>query len=185
LNAGNIKMMVFNLGYKRLLWGVIVLIFIGLRPIKMEAQVVLYVEIMTEDKPIKYYEGQSLMFKEKQFPEDWQLVKINRIIDAEKIILYEGGMLKMEDIIEIRRTRPWATAIGYMLQTFGVAWLTFGGIAHFTTDSFDFGVDTAVIGGTAIISGWLIRKLFKYKTYKIGKKVRLKILDLSWPEPGG
>ena len=75
--------------------------------------------------------------------------------------------------------------ISYMLQTFGVAWFGFGGIAHFTTDSFDFGVDTFVTGTTALTTGWLIRKLFKFKKYKIGKKTRLKILDLSWPEPRG
>ena len=150
-----------------------------------DAQIVLYVEIMTETKPIKYYEGQELMFKTKEYPKEWQKIKIERLLDEEKILLYDGGMLKLSDITEIRRIRPWATVGGYMLQTFGVAWFGFGGIAHFTTDTFDFGVDTLVIGSTAIASGWLMRKLFKYKKYKIGKKVRLKILDLSWPEPRG
>lgn len=149
------------------------------------AQVVLYVEVMTEDKPIKYYEGQDFMFKTKEYPDEWQSIKIERLMDEEKIILFDGGMLNLDDIIELRRTRPWATTIGYMLQTFGVAWFAFGGVAHFTTSSFDFGVDTAVIGGTAIVSGWLLRKLFKFKKYKVGNKVRLKILDLSWPEPRG
>lgn len=154
-------------------------------PKSTDAQVVLYMEIMTEIKPIKYYEGQTLMFKSKEFPEDWRMVKIERLMDEEKLILFDGGMLKLEDIIEIRRTRPWSKVVGYMLQTFGVAWFGFGGLAHFTTDNFNFGVDTAVIGGTAIVSGYLIRKIFKYKKYKVGRKVRLKILDLSWPEPGG
>ncbi len=165
--------------------GVLLAVSIWFGPQVVEAQVVLYVEVMTEDKPIKYYEGQNLIFKTKDYPKEWQDIKIERIIDTEKIILFDGGMLNLEDIIEIRRTRRWATVIGYMLQTFGVSWFAFGGIAHFATDSFDFGVDTFVIGGTAIASGWLIRKLFKYKNYKVGKKVRLKILDLSWPEPRG
>jgi len=165
--------------------GIIFMTSIGFGTQTAEAQIVLYMEIMTEEKPIKYYVGQNLMFKTKAYPKEWQNIKISRLIDEEKIILFDGGMLNLEDIIEIRRTRPWATTIGYMLQTFGVAWFAFGGLAHFTTSSFDFGVDTAVIGGTAIISGWLIRKLFKFKKYKIVKKVRLKILDLSWPEPSG
>ncbi|MDF1697997.1 MAG: hypothetical protein P1U56_19275 [Saprospiraceae bacterium] len=150
-----------------------------------KAQVVLYMEIMTELKPIKYYEGQELMFKSVDYPDEWRKIKIGRILDEEQIILFDGGMLKLDDIIQIRRTRPWAIAAGYMLQTFGVAWFGFGGIAHFTTSTFDFGVDTLVIGGTAIVSGWLVKKLFQYKKYKIGKKVRLKILDISWPEPRG
>ncbi len=170
----------------RRLFFLLILIISGLfSPQEAKTQVVLYMEIMTEDKPIKYYEGQNLMYKSNAFPEDWQTIKIERIMDDEKIILYDGGMIKLTDITEIRRTRSWANVVGYMLQTFGVAWFAFGGVAHFGTDSFDFGVDTAVIGGTAIVSGWLIRKLFKFKKYKIGKKVRLKILDLSWPAPRG
>lgn len=170
---------------KSFLLGIIFISAFWLVPQSVKAQVVLYVEIMTEYKPIKYYEGQDLMFKTKEYPKDWQKITIERLMDEEKIILFDGGMINLEDIIEIRRTRPWATVTGYMLQTFGVAWFGFGGLAHFTTDNFDFGVDTFVIGSTAIASGWLIRKLFKYKSFKIGKKVRLKILDLSWPDPKG
>ena len=170
---------------RMLLVGITVACIGFMNPQVSEAQVVLYMEIMTEIKPIKYYEGQELMFKSIEFPEDWQKIKIERILNDEKVILYDGGMLQLEDIIQIRRTRPWAIAAGYMLQTFGVAWFGFGGLAHLTTDTFDFGVDTLVIGSTAIASGWLIKKLFKYKKYKIGKKVRLKILDVSWPEPRG
>ena len=161
----------FFSGSKKFLIGFILVLGFSLNPSTATTQVVLYVEIMTEQKPIKYYEGQSLMFKIKDYPDDWRMETIEKLMDEEKIILYDGGMINLADIIAIRRTRPWATVTGYMLQTFGVAWLGFGGLAHFTTDSFDFGVDTLVIGTTAIASGWLIRKLFKYKGYKIGKKV--------------
>tara|TARA_R110000737_G_scaffold339177_2_gene360853 strand:+ start:1571 stop:2071 length:501 start_codon:yes stop_codon:yes gene_type:complete len=149
------------------------------------AQVVLYLEMMGEEKPIKYYEGQMLSFKSAEYPDEWQDVKIDRIMDDEKFVLYDGDMLKMSDIIEVRRTRGWANTIGYMLQTFGVAWFGFGAIAHFTTSTFAFGVDTLAIGATAIASGWIIRKFLKYKKYKIGRRYRLKILDLSWPDPVG
>lgn len=151
----------------------------------VSAQVVLYLELMKEEKPIKYYEGQMLSYKSAEYPGEWNEVVIERIMDAEQIILFDGGMLKLSDITDVRRTRPWARTVGLMMQTFGVAWLGFGGLAHFTTSTFDFGVDTAVIGGTSIIAGYTIRKLFKYKKYKIGNKHRLKILDLSWPEPRG
>ncbi len=151
--------------------------------VKMDAQVVLYMEMMGIEKPIKFYEGQSLSFKSTEYPDEWQSVKIDRIIDDEKLILYKGGMLKLDQITDIRITRGWANTLGYMLQTFGAAWFGFGGVAHFTDDNFSFGGDTLAIGGTAIASGWLIRKLLKYKKYKIGRRNRLRILDLSWPDP--
>ncbi len=153
--------------------------------IESNAQVVLYMEMMGEEKPIKYYEGQMLSFKSADYPDEWQEVKIDRIIDEEKLVLYAGGMLKLTDITDIRRSRGWANTIGYMLQTFGTAWLAFGGVAHFAYSNFTFGVDTLAIGGTAIATGWLMRKLLKFKKYKIGRRTRLKILDLSWPTPSG
>ncbi len=153
--------------------------------IGINAQVVLYLEIMKEEIPIKYYEGQMLSYQTTEYPKEWKSIQIERILDEEKLILYDGGMLKLNHISKVRRVRSWVKLIGYSLQTFGIAWISFGGVAHFTTDLFDFGMDTAIIGGTAIASGWLLRKLFNYKKYKIGKKNRLKILDLSWPEPRG
>jgi hypothetical protein len=45
------------------------------------AQVVLYLEMMGEEKPIKYYEGQMLSFKSAEYPDEWQDVKIDRIMD--------------------------------------------------------------------------------------------------------
>ena len=171
--------------WNRTLLLVIILLTIGIGQSKLQGQVVLYMEIMTEDKPIKYYEGPVLMYKHVDYPDEWQREKITRILDEEKIIIFEGGMVNLDEIIMIRRTRGWATTLGYMLQTFGVAWLGFGVVGELAFGNVNIGVDTVVIGATSFGGGWLIRKLFKFKNYKIGKKVRLKILDVSWPEPRG
>ena len=143
-----------------------------------DAQVVLYLEDMKETKPIKYYEGQALSFKSATYPDEWQVVKIVKILDEEKMITYDGGVINLEDIIQVRRQRSWALLAGTMLQTFGAAWLGFGGIAHFTTDSFDFGVDTAVIGGSAIASGWILKKLFWWMIIRRMAHVRCSRLGL-------
>ena len=172
--------------YKSSWWtGLFLIIACVFSVLETNAQVVLYMEMMGEEKPIKYYEGQSLSFKSVVYPDEWQEIRIDRIVDEEKFILYPGGMLKLSDITDVRRTRAWANTIGYMLQTFGTAWLAFGGVAHFAYSTFTFGVDTLVIGVTSMAAGWLIRKLLKYKKYKIGRRNRLKILDLSWPAPVG
>ncbi|MEE9440014.1 MAG: hypothetical protein V3V14_13495 [Saprospiraceae bacterium] len=155
-----------------------------LSPSRSNAQVVLYLEVMNDAKPIKYYVGDWVSYKTAEFPDDWQNRQIKKIIAKEKIILFEGKLLKLSDITDIRRSRTWVNAIGYSLQSFGTAWLVYGAIAHYST-SFEFGTDTAIIGGGALISGYLLRKFFKYKKYRIGKKNRIKILDISWPEPRG
>lgn len=151
----------------------------------VQSQVVLYFEKMSDVTPQKIYAGQKISVKLKGYQEDWTTVKIERILKDENIILYDGGMFDLEDIIYIRMTRPWASTISVSMISFGTSWLVYGGIAHFAVGTFTFGLDTAVIGAGSIIGGWLIRKLFRWKKYKIGKKNRLKILDLSWPPPVG
>jgi len=148
-----------------------------------ESQTVLMVEDMRDIRPIKYYEGQFISVKTVDFPDYWLDIKIERLLDEEKIILYDGGMINLSDITHFRRTRGWVKAISYTMQTFGIAWLTFATLGDLAGHEYQVGADTFVIGGGAIVTGWLLRKFFRYKKYKINKKVRLRILDLSFPSP--
>ena len=151
----------------------------------VQGQVVLYFEKLKDVEPEKIYEGQHIHVKLKDYPNEWNTIRIDRILKEENVIFYDGGMFNIEEITHIRMKRGWVSGMSVSLTTFGTVWLAYGGIAHFAVGNFDFGVDTAVIGGGSLLIGWLLRKFFKWKKYKIGKKNRLKILDLSWPTPVG
>lgn len=145
-------------------------------------QYILQLEKFRVTQGEKFYPGQKITFKDKAFPEDWRTETIERIIPSDSLIITEMGMIHINDFTHFRTFNEKVNAISVMLKTFAAAWFVYGGLAYLGAD-FDFGWDTAIVGGTAFVSGWLLKKLFYKNTYTLGKKHRLRILDISWPEP--
>ena len=145
-------------------------------------QYILQLEKFRVTRGEKFYPGQKITFKDKAFPDEWRTETIERIIPSDSLIITEMGMIHINDFTHFRTFNEKVNAISKMLKTFAAAWFLYGGLAYIGAD-FDFGWDTAIVGGTAFVSGWLLKKLFYKNTYKLGKKHRLRILDISWPEP--
>lgn len=157
------------------------LIFITLSFAKANGQTYLFVEEMSEVKAIKIPVGYPISIKTKTIPE-WTSYTIERLLDAEEIIIHEDGMIPLTDITHVRIERRWARLLGAYLQRFGVAWALYGTIAW--AAQLD-GVEPIAIAVGAIVPigvGYLIKKVWQYKVYKIGRKNRLRILDLSFPD---
>lgn len=149
--------------------------------LNLSSQVLMQLEIPHEINAIKFYEGSTIKFKSKQFPDDWQIKSIDRILFDEKILLFTDGMLEMTDITHIQMVNGTAKGIGKLFTGFGGGWLLFGGIAAITKkNKFDF--QTAAIGVLSGGIGLLISNVFSKKTYTIGKNGNLRILDISFPE---
>ena len=146
------------------------------------AQRLLQLERWNDPVTVKFFEGDKIYIKTADLPDEWQSVKIDKIYPEENFLMYKEGYLHMADITEMRIYRSWAKHLGEKLIIFGVAWLGYGGVAAAFLD-FDFGWDTLAIGGSAIGLGWLIKKLFSKNDYKLGKKHRLRMLDLRFPSP--
>jgi len=144
------------------------------------AQRLLQLERWNDPVTIKFFEGDKIYIKTIDFPGEWQSVKIENINPEENFLMYKGGFMHVSDITDIRIYRSWAKHLGEKLIIFGVGWLSYGGVAAAFL-GFDFGWDTLAIGGSAIGLGWLIKKLFAKHDYKLGKKHRLRMLDLRFP----
>ena len=69
---------------------------------------------------------------------------------------------------------------------FGISWFAFAGLLTGLNEvgalenSFNFGTDTAIIGGSALVTGYLTKKLFATVTRKLNGKNRLRIVDLRF-----
>ena len=149
-----------------------------------------FIQLELPGDPIanKYFEGSSIAFKLKDFPDEYFNKVIQKINIESEILVFDDGYIEVANITHIRRFRPWAKALGYSLNTFGAVWIVYGGIAHqFADDDMQgnegtrFGWDTAFIGGTAILTGWIMRKWLYKKDYKLGKHARLRMLDITMP----
>jgi len=148
----------------------------------VNAQRILQLEILREVEAVKFYEGESIVFKSSEFPKEWQKRTIERIIVEDDIIIFADGMVMLKDITQLRLDNNAAKIGGKVLMGFGAGWFLFGTIANFATENKLRWTDVA-IGATALTIGWILSRFISKKTYKMGKNGNLRLLDVSFPTP--
>ncbi len=147
--------------------------------IPTEAQKVLQMEKRGKIKTKKFQLGEELTFRLKDSKE-WRTDVMIDIIVKEKLIVFAGGMVKVDDIKKIKSLKNARTAIvtERSLYSFGLSWLLFslgGTLAGEPLNDLAWKVPVTSVG-----LGFLIRKIFYSRKYKIGKKRKLRVLDLSF-----
>jgi len=155
------------------------ILFLGFSNI-LFGQKFLQIEKYGSAKVKKYYIGENLSYQLKE-DKTWYSGTIQDLIIDDNIILLENKYIRMEDIRTIRQGRRWSQQIGKQLYYFAGSWLVFSGLG--TLVGWELRADTVIIPASAVVSGWLIRKIFKYKKYKLGKRRRLRMLDISMIKP--
>ncbi len=130
----------------------------------------------------KFYIGDEITFRlgtEKY----WYTETIQDLLIDDNIILFTHRGVKPEDISAIRsfRNRGWSRAWGLKLYVFGTAWGGFSLLGPFA------GIPLTslawIVPATSIVTGFIIQKLFKSRTLKIGKKRRLRMMNLNFYGP--
>ncbi len=128
----------------------------------------------------KFFKGEELEYKlegdeiwYKGLIEDYN-VDQNRIVLADRYI-------EVDKIEALRKTRNWAKPAGKQLFYFGVAWSGFAFVGTHTdkNDDTHYKWSDVAVTGTSWLAGWLVPKIFHYRTYKMGKRRRLRLLDIS------
>ena len=150
---------------------------------RSQAQVLLQLELYDNPKGIKFGPGSTLSYKTTTM-EDWKTEKIQSINYDTQIIVFTSGYEHLDNIVKVRRYKPWVRQLGLKLMQFSAAWFLYGGISELINDDFSFGWDHATIGGGALVTGFVMYKLASSTTYDVkGGKDRLRIIDISWPDP--
>lgn len=160
---------------------ILALLFVGLAQFA-SAQKFLQLELPGDPIAIKYYEGFAITYQLADYPDDWITSRIKTIDVDNNMLVFDDGFVNIKDITHVQRSRGWVKALGISLNTFGVSWLTFGGLSAAFSD-YEFGWDTAVIGGVSLGLGYVLKKWLYKKKYKIGKNARLRMLDITMPSP--
>jgi hypothetical protein len=145
-------------------------------------QIFLQLEVDREVIPIRFAPGDLLTFKSIEGGDEWQTRRIERLIPDDQIVVFSDSWLELKDITRIKVRNQPGWIVGKILTTFGSAWFVFGGIAHLATD-YTFTWRDFTIGAVGVGLGWLITKFASSRTYKVGKKHRLRIVDISFPSP--
>lgn len=145
----------------------------------VNAQLFLQLEKAGSFKVERFVIGDEITFKLKGDP-NFRTEYIEDIIPEENIIVFSNGMAKVEQI-EAIRDYEWGAgmrAVGRNLYLFAAAWALYSIADLFFGDPITILTTAAIVIGSALLTGWLLRKIFRYKTHRFKKRKRLRILDL-------
>ncbi|MEM1323891.1 MAG: hypothetical protein AAGG75_26765 [Bacteroidota bacterium] len=148
------------------------------------AQKFIQLEKTTSLKTKRFYIGETLTFRlngDKYWYED----VIKDILVDDGLVVFYNRAVKVEDISAIKTYKDagWSRAWAWRLWVFGGAYAFF----NFVALPFDLAVSinalTWQVPSVALIAGLALRLIFKSKKYKIGKKRRLRLMDLEFTKP--
>jgi len=133
----------------------------------LDAQKILQLEKTNSLKVKKYYIGDVLTFQLKEEGKTWFTEAIEDIL------------VKVEDITAIRsfRVQRWSKPLAKSLNLFGLSWGVLSLLSPLAGTPLTWAALVVPLASFAV-SG-IVRVLFRYRTYKIGKKRRMRLLNMD------
>ncbi|MCB0598381.1 MAG: hypothetical protein H6557_09915 [Lewinellaceae bacterium] len=147
----------------------------------LNAQKVLQIEKYGRPRAEKMYVGDPITYQLRG--EDVFHSGFIEAIKVEDSILVLGDRyVKVQDISALRYERAWPRATGISLFWFGVAWSGFAAVGTAVDGDSDthYQWSDAIVSATSIGLSFAIPRLFRNKTARIGKRRRLRLLDLRF-----
>ncbi len=145
----------------------------------ISAQVKLQMDRFGKRKSMDFYVGDEITVKLKG-EEVYQTLEIQKIYPDANMILTQLGPIKIDDITRIRtyKNRNVGKYLSYMLWVFGLSWGGYSLLAFLVYgEPLTWGV--LIVMGVSFLLGWLLKWLLRHKTYKLGKKRKLRIIDMT------
>jgi len=148
---------------------------------KVHAQIFVQLEKSGTTKVTKFSIGDELTFRLKGDKKYWRTEAIEDIIPEESLIVFTNGMVKVGDIDALRdfSGNRWSNSVKYNLWIFGASWAVFSLLDAGVRNSSEFRRDAWAVPAASFVLGWVIRQIFKKKTYQLGKKRWLRLLDMT------
>lgn len=145
------------------------------------AQKVLILEKRGTTKTKRFYEGDEITYRIKG-EKVWETSTIVEMIPKENILVLDRIYVKVDEIealLKVKNQRV-ANGLSTQLYVFGTAWAAYTAIDDLVVSKRKTDWEAAAyVSGTSFVLGTLLRLLPKTKTLKIGKKRRLRLLDLT------
>lgn len=151
----------------------------------VSAQKVLQIERYGSPRTTKLYIGDEFTYK--VYGDDlWRTRQLEDLIIDRNVIVLDDRYVNLKDIEALRYRRGWTQPISISLYTFGTAWSAFALVGTLTDGDPDtrYRPSDAIVSGVSLGLGWGIQKLFGTKTIRLGKRRRLRMLDLTFRKPG-
>jgi len=147
----------------------------------LQAQKTLILEKRGTTKTKRFYEGDEITYRLKG-EKVWETATIIRMIPEQNILVLDKLYIKVDEIDALLKikTRRRANGLGAQLYVFGTAWAAYTAIDDLVVSERETDWEAAAyVAGTSFLVGTILRLLPKTKTIKLGKKRRLRLLDLT------
>ena len=142
-------------------------------------QKVLQMEKRGKAKTKKFYIGDELTYQ-LEGDKEWYTEVIQDILVEQNSILFPSRIISIDQIRKIKtfKNRRRSRALSTSLFVFSGGFVSLSLIVAATT-SWSLGTNFWLFPAIAVPTGLLIRWIFNSKTYKLGKKRKLRVLDLN------
>jgi hypothetical protein len=156
----------------------IMIIFLGYAT-NSTGQKVLQIEVKNHYETIKFFPGDYITFKTHSGSNEWETKRIVKIMVEEEVIVFDKNFHSLSDFKVIRLHRESFDHLTIQVMKFAVGLVVLGGIVKVTGLPFAPGVETFITAAGVFTVAWITNKLFRYQKIKLGKRSRLRVLDLS------
>ena len=161
-------------------------LFLSIASLAIGQQVRLQIEKYGSPKVIHLYEGDEIRIKLFDDDKRWKPVIIDRIIPDNKTILFDIGVVALDEIkaIRLEKNIQSARTVKRILVYFG------GGLILLSPLNLVVGLPynttLVAVGGAAIVVGFISEWFIKWvTTHKMGKRKWLRILEIPFEPPIG
>ncbi len=158
-------------------------LFLFLNLSNADAQVQLKMDKFGKKKSLDFHEGDEIVVRLKG-ETGYHKLYIKKLYPEANLISTQLGTIELGQIERLRvfKTRKLGKILKYQFWTFGAGWAFYSVIAAlFLGEPWLW--STAVVLGVAFLIGWIFGFSLRHKTYKIGKKRKLRIMDISFGKP--
>ena len=146
------------------------------------SQKVLQIEKFGKAKTAKIFIGEPVTFQLKELEEPvWYTAVLEDLWVEDSILLLGPRYIHLNKIQALKYERGWPTVANRSLLTFGLSWsgLAFVGTITDNNPDTNYRWSDAAVTGTSILMALALPKLFGTKIVKIGKRKRLRMLNLN------
>ncbi len=143
------------------------------------AQVYLQMEKRGSARTTKFRPGDVLTWR-MHGDKHWYQAELIRLIPEDSLVVFADRYVSLGQIAAIRsfaRAR-WSKPLAYQLYLFGASWSGYALLAALLDETDPYGRGDLAVTLSALTAGLLIRQAFKQRTFRMGKRWRLRIVDL-------
>ncbi len=153
-------------------------------PSALSAQKILQLERAHRARTVKMPVGTPLTFRLRGPEAEWERAAITDLdVEGQRIKL-DLLWYKISDIQALKQQKSGgARGLGAMLGVFGISWAGYSAIGQFLYNDDEINWNTAaIIAATTLPTAWW---LTRPRTLKMGKTLRLRVLDVTYPPAAG